>query len=65
MKLVSDRAAAGIRQRYDRVLALRPHADESVEAGRTYVAAYVDFLHYVERLYEGAGSVAGHTHSHE
>ena len=65
VRLVSDRSAAGIRQRFDRVLALRPHADESVEAGRAYVAAYVEFLHSVEGLYEGAGPVAGHTHGHE
>jgi hypothetical protein len=65
VKLVADRSAAGIRARFDQVLAARPRADESVEAGRAYVAAYVEFLHYVERLYEGAGSVAGHTHGHE
>lgn len=63
VKLVADRSAAGIRSRFDRVLAARRHADESVEAGREYVASYVDFIHYVERLYEGAGAEAGHAHA--
>ena len=63
VRLVGDRAAAGIRQRFDRALAARKHADDSVEAGRQYVAAYVDFIHYVERVYELAGSAGGHEHA--
>ena len=27
------------------------HADESVEAGREYVEAYIEYVHYVERLH--------------
>jgi hypothetical protein len=61
-KLVADRSTAGIRSRFERALTARKHADESVEAGREYVAAYVDFIHYVDRLYEGASAQAGHAH---
>jgi hypothetical protein len=35
---------------------------EDVEAGREYVEAYVIFIHYVERLYEGADQAGAHGH---
>ena len=35
-----------------------------VTAGREYVRAYVEFIHYVERLYE-AGTTAAHGHFEE
>jgi len=46
----------------------KAHAGESVDAGRAYVAAYVPYLHFVERLYNdattpiahGAGEAGGH-----
>jgi hypothetical protein len=43
--------AAGIRQRFERAFVSRKSADSGVAAGREYVAAYVEFLHYVERLH--------------
>ena len=63
VRLATERSTTGIRSRFERVLAARVHADESAEAGRHYVAAYVDFIHYVERLYEVAGAPAGHGHA--
>ena len=60
--LIAERSADGIRTRFARVLAARKHAGENVEAGRAYVAAYVDFIHYVERLYESARVPAGPNH---
>lgn len=59
VKMINDAVAAGIRQRYAAVRETRKHADESIDAGRKYVAAYVDFTHYVERLDMAAGA-AGH-----
>jgi len=44
----------GIRERFRRASELREHAGEGVEAGRAYVAAYVDFVHYAERLHQAA-----------
>jgi hypothetical protein len=54
VKLVNDAAAAGIRERFSRVAEAKKHAEESVEKGREYVAAYVAFTHYVERLHKDA-----------
>ena len=48
-----SRVAAGVRERFARVRELRKQADVSVAAGRRYVEAYVDFVHYVEQLNGG------------
>ncbi|ACB76254.1 DUF6448 family protein [Opitutus terrae] len=47
--------------------ALRAHAAHNVEAGRAYVAAYVDYTHFVEaiaRLAEAKPSEAHTAHAH-
>lgn len=44
--------------RDDRVLRQK-HADESVAAGREYVTAYVEFIHYVEQLHLDITGAAG------
>ena len=49
--LVTERAAAGIRERFALAQTLQTHADDSVAAGRDYVKAYVEFIHYVEQLH--------------
>jgi len=60
VKAVTDHVAAGIGERFNHAVETRKHADESVEAGREYVEAYVEFIHYVERLHVDAMSKAGH-----
>jgi len=52
----------GIKERFDRVMKTRQHADESVAAGREFVEAYVSFTHYVEGLHaivKGSGDHHG------
>jgi hypothetical protein len=53
------------------VIAAREHAGHNLAAGRAYVAAYVDFINYVEGVYvalAGSGhhaAPAGHVaHAH-
>ena len=60
VKMVTSAAAAGVRERFERVRETKKHADESIEAGREYVEAYVDFTHYVERLHMDAESQGAH-----
>jgi len=55
-KLVSE----GIRHRFAEMMEAKKHADENVPAGREFVSAYVEFVHYVERLHVDAMSSAGH-----
>jgi hypothetical protein len=54
------RIDAGLRLRFALAAEARRHAAESVEHGRKYVAAYVDFVHYAERLSQSALGEAPH-----
>ena len=49
--LVAAQATAGIRERFELAQTRQTHADDSVAAGREYVRAYVEFIHYVEQLH--------------
>ena len=62
VRLVAEDVEKGLRTRYARAAARRPHAGESVAHGREYVAAYVDLMHYAERLVQAAaGGAHGET----
>lgn len=61
VKMVTDAVAKGIQQHFAESKERKKHADESVEAGRKFVEAYVEFTHYVERLYMDAMGPSGHT----
>jgi len=60
---IGERVAAGLRKRFARVVAAKRHADESVEAGRAYVTAYVEYVHYVEAVH-GLASASSSEHHH-
>ena len=57
---LSGHVEAGIRGRFARAVEAKKHADDSVDDGREFVEAYVQFTHYVERLHLIATSGAGH-----
>jgi hypothetical protein len=60
--LVIGDIAAGIRGRFTRAVEARKRADQSVEAGREFVEAYVEYVRYVENLHLIAtGKAPGHT----
>lgn len=70
-KLVSARVENGLHGHFDAVTAKKRYNPADVEAGRAYTHAYVEFVHYAERLYDAAGTktpdhtqkpAAGHTH---
>ena len=60
VKLVTDDVAAGIRKRYEHAAETYKHKDESVEKGREFVGAYVEYTHYVERLHLDATGKGAH-----
>jgi len=60
VKDVTNKVADGIRERFTHAVEAKKHKDESVEAGREFVEAYVTFMHYVERLHEDATSNPSH-----
>jgi len=59
-KLVTEDVAAGIRKRFADALEKRAHAEHNVEAGRAFVAAYVEYVHYVEGLHQAAQGAGAH-----
>lgn len=60
VKLVTDEAAAGIRERFAQAREKKAHAGHNVEAGREFVAAYVEYVHYAEGLHQAAEGAGAH-----
>jgi hypothetical protein len=58
VRTVSGSVADGIRDRFAKAAEAKKHAEESVAKGREFVAAYVEFTHYVERLSTATTSAA-------
>ena len=52
VKLITSESANGIRERFQKVTAAKKFNAEDVSAGREYVKAYFEFVHYVEGLHE-------------
>jgi hypothetical protein len=50
--LIAHESANGIRERFQKVIAAKKFNTEDINAGRAYVKAYVEFLHYAEELHE-------------
>lgn len=50
----------GVKERFDRALRLKQRKDESTDAGREYVEAYVEYVHYVEGIHNVVVGKAGH-----
>lgn len=57
---VTAHVAEGIRERLQRAVETKKHAEQSVAAGREFVEAYVQYLHYVEGLHSAATAGAAH-----
>ncbi len=62
---LQQRLATGLGQRFDRAQEARAHANHNIEAGRAYVAAYVDFIHYYEALHALAARSTTHESGHQ
>jgi uncharacterized protein DUF6448 len=61
LKLLSDAMQTGVRKHFNGMLAKTGFNKDNVEEGRGYVKEYVEFVHYVELMYEAAmNPVSGH-----
>jgi len=65
VKMLAAEVEQGIRSRFTKVLEVKKHAEESVAQGREFVAAYVDYVHFVEGLHGQLSGAAGHEHGQE
>lgn len=57
-KLVVDRMEKGLHGHFNAVMTKKKYNPDDVAAGRAYSSAYVEFVHYAERLYEAAETLA-------
>jgi hypothetical protein len=62
-KELGQAAEKAVRERFLRLMDALKHKDESVDAGRAYVAAYVAYVHFVEVLHDTATAAGAH-HRH-
>lgn len=61
LKLLTEAMQTGVRERFKQTLARRKFSTDDVRAGQEYVKGYVEFVHYVEGIYEAAQNpVEGH-----
>ncbi len=64
--LLNEAMQQGVQEHFDHLTAQKHFNPNEVEAGREFVRAYVEFVHYLERLYEAAAKPAsGHFHDSE
>jgi hypothetical protein len=61
-KRLSSAIAEGVQERFKLALARNKTSSQSVDAGRSYVEAYVDYVHFVESVDQLATRGAGHGH---
>ena len=57
-RLVAERMEQGLHRHFDAVMAKKNYRPGDVASGRAYASAYVEFVHYAERLYDAAESMA-------
>jgi len=63
--LLTDAVRAGVHEHFHAAVARKGFDANDVRAGRSYVEAYVPYIHYVERLWQAASSPAhGHHAEH-
>ena len=60
---ITGHVGQAVREKFDRALQARKHKDDSVEAGREYVAAYVAYVHFVEGVHAAVMSAGSHAHA--
>lgn len=65
IKEINRRIADGVADRFRKVIEAKRHMNNSVEAGREYIEAYVGFIHYYERLFTDAQGAAAHSEEHQ
>ena len=63
-KLLTNAMDERLREHFHEAIAAKGFNADDIAAGRKYVEAYVEFIHYVERLYEAA-TTSAHGHFEE
>lgn len=64
LKLLTDEVRGGAAAHFKELIAKKNFRNDDVDAGREYVKAYVEFIHYVEGIHQASTNPA-HGHSGE
>ena len=59
-KLLTEAVHGGLHQRFEEVVSRKSYAKNDVQAGREYIKAYVEYVHYVEGVYASSGAAGEH-----
>jgi hypothetical protein len=60
-KLLTDAVQKGVKEQFRTAMSKKSFGKDNVAAGREFIEAYVEYIHYVERIYEAAKEPAkGH-----
>jgi len=66
LQLLTSEMRQGLHARFHEAVEKANYAKDDVQAGRAFVKAYVEYIHYVEQLYAAAkGPAGGHMHQAE
>lgn len=60
VKKIAGHIAAAIKEKHAKAVEAQAHKDESVEAGRAFVEAYVTYMHFVEGIHAAVMGPAAH-----
>ena len=63
-RLLTQALQQRLREQFDEVIATKTFKADDIAAGRAYIKAYVEFVHFVERLYDSTMN-APHGHFEE
>ena len=58
VKLVTERMHAGLERHFNEMTSKKKYNQDDIAAGRAFASAYVEYTHYVERLYDAAETLA-------
>ena len=57
-QLISKRSEQGLHRNFEAMMSKKKYNPNDVAAGRAFASAYVEYTHYVERLYDAAETLA-------
>jgi hypothetical protein len=58
LKLISGRMHSGLERHFKEVTSKKKYKQDDIAAGRVFASAYVEYTHYVERLYDASETLA-------
>ena len=58
LKLISGKIHSGLERHFKEVMSKKKYKTDDITGGRAFASAYVEYTHYVERLYDASETLA-------